>query len=259
MSNVSEFRNGQPHFTARKACDALTRRDITLPKPVAAALDLLAYVESVQPRNEVDREPIISAYLDRRSAEEIDAVSATMYAAGLRFSAWSQARDRAGRAVLEALRLNHEHLVGKLASLAAPLIAAIEHVAGLDTHSVDALVMAGRNDDARVLAELPTTVAELRALYELRRVTTPPGIRYASGSVDCGEWEDPRPVTHARGDSPHSYYVHGVQLGGKLWFPTASEAESTARKIRATDEQQRQAKETAAFDERARRYGAAFA
>ncbi|MET8795357.1 hypothetical protein ABZV91_02680 [Nocardia sp. NPDC004568] len=256
---MSEFRNNQPQYTAHKTWDALTRRGITMPAQVTEAMDLLTYVESVKPRNDVDHAPIAEAYLNREPAEQIAQKAAVMYAAGLQFSAWSNARDRAARGVLEALRFNHDELVAGMAELAAPLIEAIEHVARLDTHSVDALVVAGRNDDARILAELQTTVAELKALYELRRVTTPPGFRYASGAIDCGEWQDPRKVTHASGANPHSYYVHGVQLGGRLWFPTVGEAESTARNIRAAVEHDRQTEEAAGFTERVRRFGAAHA
>lgn len=256
---MSEFSNKQPQYTAHKTCDALTHRGITLPGQVADALDLLNHVESVAPRNEVDHEPVTLAYLNREPAEKIEALSATMYAAGLRFSAWSQARDRAGRAVLEALRFNHEDLVADLAALAAPLIESIEHVAGLDSHNIDTLVMVGRHDDARALAELPTAVAELKALYELRRVTTPPGSRYTAGAVDCGEWQDPRKVTHASGANPHSYYIHGVQLGGKLWFPTVDQAETAARKIRAAVEQKQSEAEATEYETKVRRFGAAYA
>ncbi|MEU4432505.1 hypothetical protein AB0F65_17620 [Nocardia rhamnosiphila] len=259
MSNIGQFRNSQPQFTAHKVCSALTHRGIKLPKQVAGALDLLNYVESVQPRNEVDPEPITAAYLNREPADKIEVLSATIYAAGLRFSAWSQARDRAGRGVLEALRFNHEQLTTDLATLAAPLITAIEHAADLDTRNLDALVMAGRHDDARVMAELPATIAELNALYELRRATTPPGFRYDHKTVDCGQWEDPRPVRNVHASSVPDYYLNGTISGGKLWFPTVDEAATAARTIWTTDEQQRQAVESAAFHDRVRRFGAAHA
>lgn len=239
MSNIGQFRNAQPQFTAHRTCDGLTHRGIKLPKPVTEALDLLNHVEAAQPRNEVDREPIIAAYLNREAAERIEALSASQYAAGLRFTAWSQARDRAGRAVVEALRLHHDHLTAELAALAAPLISAIEHVAGLDDKNLSALVKANRHDDARVVAELPTTVAELDALYALRRATTPPGYGYDHKGVDCGQWRDPRPVRNASATSVPDYYLTGAMAGAELWFPTADEATTAARKVWALEEKER--------------------
>jgi hypothetical protein len=225
----------------RKLARDLNAAGIDCPAEVTEALDNLDRLDKIKPRF-VAVADLIDDYASGATAKKID--SDTVLALGYAFQkeAWDQARIKVAQDALAALPSHGDALTTQLAELAAPLIETVTRTARIDTHDVDALVRAGRVDEATLVASYNTRCAELGNLYELRsRVTK--GADYGStgalsravgyANASCSVWRDPRVLKNNADGARGDVWRSAIQAGGEMWFPLPGEAAARSSEISA--------------------------
>jgi len=234
------------HLTARQRVEDIARY-MTVPGEITDAIKHLDAVEAMQPEP-VTTTDLADAYA-ARDTKRINALAVALATEQQRRAAWTEARARAGKAVMSAVTRNGDAIIAELADHAAPLNEQITAAAKVETHDVAVLLRAGRKEDADLVARLDLLAGDLTTLYSLRDHITA-GADYGVGGIGCGVWRDPRPVTQAQAGrttlpgTPAGRYVQGIRAGGQLWFPTPAEALAAAQRIYRERESQRQAEET---------------
>ncbi|ORX07868.1 hypothetical protein [Mycolicibacillus trivialis] len=218
--------------TAHEAVKAFTTRNVTLPKPVLAAVKQLDRLEAAEP---VQPHPggVAHAYL---TDADPTAAAADLITFDARRNGWAQAAQTAAQDVLDAILTARDGLHDALRDQAVELIDRLTAVAALGDVSLDALIRDGRHQDAKLLAEHHLDEAALNGLYNVRdRYLTAPREQYGTDWATCGRWIDPRPAANAPD------VVTAIRRGATPWYPTVGEAQQAAQPI--TEELQQQARQ----------------
>ena len=241
----------------RKLAADLAAVGIDSPPEIVAALSNLDRLDKIKPAP-ISVADLIDDYMTGAPAKKIDATTLATVGHGLKFEAWDEARIKVAQRALSAFPAYGDDLTTQLAALAAPLIETVTRTALIDTHDVDALVRAGRVDEATLVASYGTRCAELGNLYDLRgRVTK--GADYGSSAplvravgytgASCAVWRDPRVLTSNADGARGDVWRTAIQAGGELWFPLPGEALEQSHAI-AEDVQAKEAAEAREAAER---------
>jgi len=162
-------------------------------------------------------------------------------------SAYMQAAQTAAQAVLRSILDAAGPIHEQLAAQAAENISQLERIAAQGNASLADLVRDGDTDAARLHADRELIGTELLNLYNVRDTALFPGGLQAArvGHFDCTRWVDPNaPEHHHRSGTITEGFIGGLQVGGRLWFPTAQLAKEAAAPL--FDEWQRGAEHAAA-------------
>lgn len=220
-------------YNAKRAIEEFGARNITLPKTVVdavAVMDRVAAAKPVQPEHTAIRRAI----LDGAVQADIDKLLLADIGYSRMHSEWQQAHVDSAGAVLAAIRAAEPTLHPALRKQAEICIDKLAQVAKLGGVKLEHLIRAGRQSDAKLLADVDITAAELNALYELRNTFLVPGGGKALtvNGVNCAVWRDPdAAAAHARGKTMADQFIAGLAAGVALWFPSADEAITTAQTI----------------------------
>lgn len=148
---------------ARRAIHELTGFGIDTPAPVQDRLDRLDALAAAAPKHPGDQK-LIDATLDG-DPDRITAAATELATHEHRQRAHAAAMHRAGMAVTEALRAHRKPIITKLTEQAKQAADRITAARQLNS-TVEALVIAGRHDDASLLAALPANRQVLHRLTE---------------------------------------------------------------------------------------------
>lgn len=222
---------------AKTVLAKLRARDIEIPQPVIDAEIEWQRIRAMRPA-EPSPTAVREAVLAGATREQIDTLILESLGHGLLAVGVAQAEiDAAGR-VLAAVRDQAEPLFEQLRALAEIRVEAVEHAAGLGPiDTVSTLVSAGRNEDAKALADLEVNTAELAALRGLSWYLWLDGYLGAvTEGIDATVWSNPDTAGHHSklGLAPGENQVAIIRAGGQLWFPSQAEALAAAEKIAAT-------------------------
>lgn len=233
MSNFND-RNTW-NYRAKQALEEFGARGIDLPKPVLEAVQVLERVEASKPSAPAQT-AIRSAIVAGAPQDEIDRLILADLGATRLSSEWTQARTDSAGAVLAAIRAAEPTLQPALAKLADAAIGKLAQVAALGNVKLDALIRAGRQSDAALLADAETTAAELTALFRLRDefLVVGGGRALTVNGVNCSVWRDPDAAAqYSKGSRPVDQYLSGLSANVPLWFPSGSDAIEAATVIAA--------------------------
>lgn len=218
------------HTNAHNAIAEFGKLNVELPKAVHDAHDALIALEARQPQ-QPDPNTVRALYAAGATDKAIDAALADAANHQARRNAWIQARADLGITVNQQI-LNHANDIHtKLAEIAAPIIEDITTAAHIN-EPLNALVSAGRHDDATLIANADINTEQLAHLYTLRdRYLTPPGASTTAGHYDGSVWSNPS-VTHGktRGETTTAIWRAGIRVGGNLWYPRHDQALNAATK-----------------------------
>jgi hypothetical protein len=150
-------------------------------------------------------------------------------------TAYTQAAISAAADALRAIMDARDMIHAQLAQRAERAISDLQAVAAMGETTIDALVRAGRTEDAKLFADQHLTGAELLALYALRDATVMPGGLKAArrGHIDCTRGADPTRIEGklSTGSTAVDRLIIGLRAGGALWFPTCEQALAAAEPI----------------------------
>lgn len=227
---MAYIREGAPNYVRRLTAE-FTRRGITLPDELTAALDTLDQLEAARPAS-IGQPQLIDAYLRGDTPAEIDTLAVAAETCQRRTDAHREACIKHALRTENLFTAHGDELTRALAALAAPLIANLERAAELE-QDLAALVRAGRHDDAAIIGQLDLDAHELQALYNVRNSVTQ-GAVWKVDWTDCSVWRDPHKLDTVdyRGTATDRYLT-GIRAGAGLWFPTVDEALTQARPIAA--------------------------
>ncbi|WP_396912483.1 hypothetical protein [Mycolicibacterium sp.] len=218
------------HTNAHNAITEFGKLNVELPTAVNQAHDALIALETRRPQQpdaNAVRELYATAATDKAINEALNA--STNHQA--RHNAWIQARADLGIAVMQQMLSHSNEIHAALAAIATPIIEDITAAAKID-EPLNALVSAGRHNEATLTANAEINVAQLQHLYDLRdRYLTPPSAATSAGHYDGSVWANPS-VVHgkARGETTAATWRAGIRAGGQLAFPTHTQALNTATK-----------------------------
>jgi hypothetical protein len=235
-------------YKAKQAIDDFAAVNIALPKAVTDAIAVMRHVGAAQP-DKPAHTAIRQAIIAGADQTELDRLLLADLTHARLASEWTQAHTDTAGAVLAAIRAAEPQLMPALRKQADEHIAALAQIAALDDNRLDALVRAGRQADAALLAAADTTAAALTNLYALRDNYLTPGgpTALTVNGVNAAVWRDPdAAAAHARGKTPADRYIAGLAAGCQLWMPTPAEAIAAATDIaerRAQAAQRRRAAE----------------
>ncbi len=225
--------NADPSFSLRRALTALETRNIELPEAFSDAVRLLNTISANRPD-----EPPLTALRDAiiAQADEVGIGSALLLdlGAGRLATAWQQAINETANRALRLLLENRQTIHAQLAVIAADLIAKLQATADLGGTPLNTLVREGKHTEARLLADVDTTAAELNALYDFRdHYLIPGGFRALKvGHISCARWRNGPDIDHALHGGITEGFISGLRATprGELWFPTAEEAREAAQR-----------------------------
>lgn len=213
-------------FDLRRALDALSQRDITLPKPVAEAVQLWQEITASRPA-----EPSVDALRDLviGKADETTLGAALLLDLGSARlqTAWSTACTTTAARALALILEHSDEIHDQLAVLTDDLIADLVRVAEIGDIPLHVLVRDGRQADATLVANADCTAAELNELYDIvqRCLTTRP---LTVNGYNCARFSNgPEIANHIRGGITEAL-LSGVRGGGVLYFPRPAEAIANA-------------------------------
>lgn len=153
----------------------------------------------------------------------------------LRIGQHTIAQQICGHRVLAAILADRSRLHAELATTAEALIARLRTAAAIDKTIVE-LTRERRVDGAHALATVESDYAELGSLYQLRDAfLTPRGVNanWSTGWHSCARFENPWEITDAstplRDRSQWNAWRAAIRGGGKLWYPTITEAREASR------------------------------
>ena len=215
-------------FDLRRALDALSLRDIVLPKPVAEAVTLWQEITASRPA-EPSTEALRDLVIAKAGEAELGAALLLDLGSARLQTAWSTAcTTTASRAL--ALILEHaDEIFDQLAVLAEGLIADLVRVAEIGDTPLNTLVREGRHDEARLVADVDRTAAELNELFDIvqRSLTTR---SLTVNGYNCSKFSNgPEVASHIRGNVTEAL-LSGVRGGGVLYFPRPAEAIENAQR-----------------------------
>jgi len=213
-------------FDLRRCLDAMSQRDIVLPKPVAEAVQLWQEITASRPA-----EPSVDALRDLviGKADEATLGAALLLDLGSARlqTAWSTACTTTASRALALLLEHADEIHIQLAVLADDLIADLVRVAEIGDTPMNTLVREGRHDEARLVADVDHTAAELNELYDIvqRCLTTRP---LTVNGYSCQKFRNgPEVANHIRGGVTEAF-LSGLRGGGVLYFPKPAEAIANA-------------------------------
>lgn len=215
-------------FQAHGLLDQLADRKITLPEPVAAAVDTLNRIEGTAPKPPAQN-AIREAILADRNADHINSLLLAELAHQRHAAEHQNAKVDAALVVLAAVIDTRDDIFPQLKAQADMAIAHLTAAAKLSSQDVMQLVRDGDHKGAQLVAEVDTVAAELDTLYSLRD-----GYLYRGGyeslrvgPVDASRWKNPD--TPGRGTSVAAQFLDGLTRKNTLWFPTQGQAVEAAQ------------------------------
>lgn len=220
-------------FSLQRALTALETRRIELPQPFVEAVELWRNLTNNRPAEPLDtalRDAIIA------QADDLTLGSTLLNSIGSARlqAAWTQAINVTASRALRQLLEHRNEIHAQLRAQADELIGKLVQVAALGDVPLNTLVREGRHDQARLLAEVDGTAAELDALYQFAAVyLTPGGFRSLNvGHINCSRWRNGPDIDHALRGGITEGFLSGLRAtpAGELWFPTAEQAIEAAQR-----------------------------
>jgi hypothetical protein len=221
-----------PVSSARGAIAQFRQYEIKIPKPVA---DEVANLDRVAASNPPDLDPRAAAraIADGATPEQVaELLTAALVHPSHRQAVAEAARIAAGR-VLAAIKRTADEIHEQFRAQALDLIEKLEATAELDV-PLNALIRAGRDSEARLLADVDLNAEALNRLYQVRSQSVWAGERFHVNGANCGEWRDPRKVeSHLNESTLAGNYLAGIRAGGELWFATPEESRQAGEVVAA--------------------------
>ncbi len=225
--------NADPSFSLRRALTTLQTRNVALPESFSNAVQLWNEVSASR-----QAEPPVTALRDAiiAQADEVGIGSALLLdlGAGRLATAWQQAINETASRALRQLLEHRDEIHAQLRAQADKLIAKLQATADLGDTPLNTLVREGKHTEARLLADVDTTAAELNALYDFRdHYLIPGGFRALNvGHISCARWRNGPDIDHALHGGMTEGFLSGLRATprGELWFPTAEEARDAAQR-----------------------------
>jgi hypothetical protein len=226
------------HFDAptdlKAALDALAVHSINHPPAVTEAIELWQRVRSTRPA-QPGHYDIRDAVLAGADPVELGSLIVADLGAQKVQNAWSQAEQFAAQAALAAILEHRDHYHQQLAKQAAELIAKLEATAAVGGAPLDALIRAGRTDEAKLVADLEQHAAALDNIYRTRDLYLVAGgwKQLRAGQFDCSRWENPTDLEDRIGGNLTlgQGFLCGINGAGRLWFPTGEQARAAAQQL----------------------------
>lgn len=198
--------------------------NLKIPAAVSDTYAQLQRVEAKPPR--VDRYGLRDAIISGAKDEVLQQLALAELAEPLIESARLAARSHAAVGVMDAIEASADSLHKQLSAQAAKAIKVLEEAAAVGPIPLSALVRSGRHSEASAIAAAEITASQLDNLYTTRdRLLWP---RRTRPAVDVSRWTE----TRFNGMS----FIDGLTQGGKLWYPTITEAIGLANQIAAADD-----------------------
>lgn len=229
MSRFEDWGRDCALHTASRLRRELGALAIAMPPATANAYAILDRVAGSQPIAP-DHNAVRDRILDGSDQDAIDSALLAELSATRLLAAWAAARTVAAQRIATAVHCDYEELYEALRERAEQHIEVIKRAAAVDV-PLDALIRAGRSEDAAAVAQAATAVASLDVLHSLHSTIEP--VQMVVDSVDCRFWRDQRQAKHVAsvGDSRCDYIIAAIRGGAELWFPSADEARGAARAI----------------------------
>jgi len=235
-------------YSAKRVVTEFGALGITLPKPVTDAVAVMARIEADKPSTP-SPSAIREAIIRGADQTEIERLLLLDLGATRLSSEWTQARTDSAGAVLAAVRAAEPTLLPALRKLADEAIGKLRRIADLGGVKLADLIRAGRESEAKLLADVDLIAAGLSNLYQLRDefLIGGGGRALIVNGVSCATWRDPGAANaHARGKTVAEQYIAGLAAGVPLWFPSPAEAIEAATAIaakRAADAERKRERE----------------
>ena len=221
--------NADSAYRLRAILAALNDRNITLPDPVNVAVQRHQAVVSNTPAPQ-PLSALRDAIIDGAGPEELGGILLADLGSARLLAAHNEALTHTAHTALEQLLIHRDPVHAQLAQRANELIAKLHATAVIDV-PINTLIREGRHEDAKLVADVDHSAAELNALFDLRdHHLVPGGFRTLTvGHINCARWRNAPDIDgYLRGGITDGF-LSGLRAGGDLWYPTAEEAIAAAQ------------------------------
>lgn len=234
--------------------DDLTARDVTLPEPVATTRDALAHLDTrLTAARRTDHRGTVLAALGADPDVDITDATVALAAHDILVNVLLQARDDTARRLTRTVTLHADDLCREVrARLFTPAADQLTELTATTAPGVtlEDLTRRQQTKAARLLADLPLTVAAVRNAFTLRRAIYR---RSGIGDLTHAVWRHPERIPNlASRYDPDAAFDHtrflldGIRAGAELWFPTYTEADTASTEARRAERDAEKAERDAA-------------